>query len=656
MKVLSLFDWIACWYEALLRAGFNVEKYYASEIDKYAIQIATKNHPDIIEIGDVCNVQWKDYQNIDLLIGGSPCFVKWTKVWTTDWYKDISEIVVWDNVLWLWWEYNEVVKTWWQKKQIWSIKWQWFLETLTTENHPYYVAKCKRVWHDSHRELWEPEWRQVKDIEIWDYVWLPIIHQENNIKWITKQEAWLLWRYMADWHTRKDFRKWTNNRYWSVIYSVWDSKLDDFKHITEYHIWKQKHTQSTHRFVISSKRLVELCEDIWCWAYNKSIPNYILNLPIDLMTEFFKWYMSWDWFYKWNWVWRCNTISREMAMSLCLLSATLFHTWWQIHFIKKEKTYTIQWRTVNQHDYYEVEIKEYRKAQDHYIVTDDYIRFPIKEIKQLWYEDTVYNIEVANSNSYTANNIVVHNCQWFSMAWKMLNFNDPRSKLFFEYVRLLNEIKPKYFLLENVKMKKEFRDTINSYLRWIEPTLIDSALVSAQHRERYYRVWVLQDDWTYAKVDIPQPEDKGILLKDILLDEVDRKYDFSQERWDRILNGNYDIVKRLEDPLDKCNTITTVWWGNHEKKVFVSYTPWSREFVANWWKEFKCPTLTARDYKDPRVLYKNWKIRKLTPIEYERLQTLPDNYTAWVSDTQRYKALGNWWTVDVISHILKNLK
>ena len=223
----------------------------------------------------------------------------------------------------------------------------------------------------------------------------------------------------------------------------------------------------------------------------------------------------------------------------------------------------------------------------------------------------------------------------------MLNFNDPRSKLFFEYVRLLREVKPKYFLLENVKMKKEFRDKISELL-WVEPILIDSSLLSAQHRERYY--------WTNIPW-IQQPQDKGILLKDILLDEVDRKYDFSQERWERILNSNYDIGKRLENPLDKCNTIMTVWWGNHEKKVFVSYAPWSREFIANWWKEFKCPTLTARDYKDPRVLYRNWKIRKLTPIEYERLQTLPDNYTAGVSDTQRYKSLGNGRTVDVIAHI-----
>ena len=280
-------------------------------------------------------------------------------------------------------------------------------------------------------------------------------------------------------------------------------------------------------------------------------------------------------------------------------------------------------------------------------------------------------------------------CQWFSVAGKMLNFDDPRSKLFFEYVRLLREIKPKYFLLENVKMKKERQDIISREL-WVEPIEINSSLVSAQSRRRLYRTNI---------PSITQPKDKWILLKDILEDEVDKKYYYSAERWNKILAWKYDIVKRLEDAKKKCNTLTTVWWGNHEKKILVSHCPATKEFEWQWFREDKAPTILARDYKDPKVavdlisassgsvprmwynpwtrdFYVNWWkddgksytiwamdyahmkvvdtwlcIRKLTPIEYERLQTLPDNYTQWVSDTQRYKMLGNWWTVDVIAHI-----
>ena len=138
-------------------------------------------------------------------------------------------------------------------------------------------------------------------------------------------------------------------------------------------------------------------------------------------------------------------------------------------------------------------------------------------------------------------------CQSFSFVWKQLAFDDGRGKLFFEFVRLIKETKPKYFLWENVRMKKEYEEVINKELWWITPTLIDSSLLSAQSRKRLYRVWVRQDDWTYKKVEIPQPEDKGIYLKDIIENDVDEKYYFSKERWGRIVNGKYDIVKRLED-------------------------------------------------------------------------------------------------------------
>lgn len=108
----------------------------------------------------------------------------------------------------------------------------------------------------------------------------------------------------------------------------------------------------------------------------------------------------------------------------------------------------------------------------------------------------------------------------------MLNFEDPRSKLFFEFVRLVKEIQPKYFLLENVKMKKDWIDIISNELG-VEPIEINSSLVSAQNRKRLYRTNI---------PNIQQPVDRGILLKDILENNVDEKYYFSKDRWDRIIN------------------------------------------------------------------------------------------------------------------------
>ena len=142
-------------------------------------------------------------------------------------------------------------------------------------------------------------------------------------------------------------------------------------------------------------------------------------------------------------------------------------------------------------------------------------------------------------------------CQWFSTAGKKLNFEDPRSKLFFEYVRILKEVNPRYFLLENVEMKKEWQDIISTAL-WVHPIKINSSLVSAQNRKRLYRTNI---------PSVSQPKDKWILLKDILEDEVDEKYYYSQERWEKLLVWKYDIVKRLENIDGKCNTLTTVGGG-----------------------------------------------------------------------------------------------
>jgi len=182
-------------------------------------------------------------------------------------------------------------------------------------------------------------------------------------------------------------------------------------------------------------------------------------------------------------------------------------------------------------------------------------------------------------------------CQWFSVAGKMLNFDDPRSKLFFEYVRILRECKPKYFLLENVKMKKEWQDIISREL-WVEPIEINSSLVSAQNRRRLYRTNI---------PNVSLPNDKWILLKDILEENVDEKYYYSRERWEKLLANKYEIIKRIEDIESKCNTLVTNTWWNHERKIAVSHCPASREFDGNWFSLEKSPTLCARDYKDPKA-------------------------------------------------------
>ena len=281
-------------------------------------------------------------------------------------------------------------------------------------------------------------------------------------------------------------------------------------------------------------------------------------------------------------------------------------------------------------------------------------------------------------------------CQWFSNAGKGLNFSDPRSKLFFEFVRILNEAKSRYFLLENVKMKKEWQNIISEHLFGIQPVEIDSALVSAQRRKRLYRVWKRNEDWSYSQVVIRQPEDKGILMKNILQDKVAEKYMLSEQLVNGFLNKSSVFRDRFKipSPDEKGACLTTNNQGSYitQSYILCNINPSGSGQNGNVYSsEGKSPTLTTNKWEWPKILQlprgankwgifdqktptlssnsrqynnllHNWYcLRRLTPIECERLQTLPDDYTAGVSNSQRYKMLGNGWTVDVIAHIFREI-
>jgi DNA-methyltransferase (dcm) len=270
-------------------------------------------------------------------------------------------------------------------------------------------------------------------------------------------------------------------------------------------------------------------------------------------------------------------------------------------------------------------------------------------------------------------------CQGFSNAGDGLNFSDPRSKLFFEFVNILKYLKPKFFLLENVKMKKEWQDIISEKVG-VQPILINSSLVSAQNRKRLY--------WTNIP-NITQPEDKHIFLKDILeytnsieANKIRNKSKSirvggrsspanSKQEWDNVyIQGaaiRNQVTKRgIEEQLnirkdEKSNCVVPTYpnklngvciqVGEADIKGF--------DIVKRVYSpEGKSPSLTTMqgDHREPKVSEDNITWRKFTPIECERLQTLEDNFTEGISNSQRYKCLGNGWTVDVIAHIFSFMK
>lgn len=241
-------------------------------------------------------------------------------------------------------------------------------------------------------------------------------------------------------------------------------------------------------------------------------------------------------------------------------------------------------------------------------------------------------------------------CQGFSKAGSQLNFQHKESKLFFEFVRILKEAREKnpevLFLLENVRMKKEWQDIISDIVG-VKPILINSSLVSAQNRERLY--------WTNIP-GITQPQNKEIKLNDIILSgDVDRDKSYC-------LDANY--FKGTNVKTYFCKNRRQIVWIIPEatKKGYVEVSEnqcIDLTFIKSKTRRGrlmieKSNCLTATQYKYYKVT-KEW-FRLLTPIECERLQTLPDNYTKGVSNSQRYKMLGNGWTADVIAHILSHIK
>lgn len=279
-------------------------------------------------------------------------------------------------------------------------------------------------------------------------------------------------------------------------------------------------------------------------------------------------------------------------------------------------------------------------------------------------------------------------CQGFSFAGKQLAFDDPRSKLFFVFLDILSYLKlvnPKVkFMLENVKMKKEHLAVITEKLG-VEPVFINSALVSAQNRQRFY--WC---NWP-----VSQPEDKGIMLADIIeigITDRDKSFCIDANYWkggnvEQYINksrrqivfmhqtgrGNNPGGARALDGKTPCLSANSWQHNNHLVTAFTErrteeakrirreykqlygrdFSPRrAKELVAREDGKMNCLTATY-SIKEHTLIDEKLYYRKLTPIECERLQTVPDNYTAAVSNTQRYRMLGNGWTVDVIAHIFR---
>lgn len=522
LNVLSLFDGMSCGRLALERAGIKVNNYFASEIDKYAIQVTKRNYPNTKHIGDVTKIKIK-------LLCLSEVY-SYICNYDSNLQSNISE---WEVLYWINKDFTLSAKIRTQKPN-----------ERQEVSEPSTVQRIEEVWF-SKREMGSVR-------KFGDYTRSRSNGEENDIR--TPQQL----QCGKWWYDNDIYRRYKEENIGITIGKTknGDSEKKNFGNIEEA-IFKGRESEG-------------------CFRENKKS-----NVEKGCSGKLFERKKE-------------DRFSRE---------------------VEKEKGN----RRTKEGNFIDEVIRELCRWDESDGITQDYwslLRLHKEEqITVVEYEEGLYmfkgRIDLCIGGSP---------CQDFSLANKeKLGLQGKKSGLFYEYVRLLKECKPKYFLLENVKMKKQWQDIISKELG-VEPIKINSNLVSAQNRERLY--------WT--NIPVSELKDKSIFIEDILDSEFDNKY-WLKERNTELLLKKVDITNA---PNIACIDV-------YNKKVKL---------------DRKCPTLTLPHHNSIRLL-QNGKIRKLTPNECEKLQNVPLNYTDCnLSDIHRYSMLGNGWTVDVIAHIFGGLK
>ena len=343
-------------------------------------------------------------------------------------------------------------------------------------------------------------------------------------------------------------------------------------------------------------------------AETKTIPKFILDLPIDKLRSFIDGYMSGDGC-EIDGKYQTTTISKELAMSLCLAVEKVFRVGCRIYYDERQKHYEIQGRVVNQKDTYMIRFMKESQKQA-WFIEEDIVWYPVKSIKPLNRKEDVFNIEVQDDHTYTANNMITFNCQDFSVAGKQKgsvwtckdcgheynpltvhwshrdrcpecnsnNIEKTRSSLLVEYLRIIRANKPNFGIYENVKniVGKKF---INTTFKMFEDELHEYGyntywkVLNAknygipQNRERVYLIFI-RKDLDNGQFKFPEPFDNGIRLKDILEDEVDERFYLSDDKVQKFLsNFSQSKLPVTTRNSDTVSTIRATYYKNGERNV-----------------------------------------------------------------------------------------
>ena len=525
-------------------------------------------------LGDMTKIDWESVPDFDLLFYSTPCFVAGTLVLTDDGFKPIEDVVEGDMVLTHKNQFKRVIDV--GKKpanKIIKIRSMMFDEVFCTPSHPFYTRKRYRYGHEGKRMFKAPEWKNAADITKDDYLGIAINTKEESPTWegvtlhrgthwdavnelnscINTESFWyVMGRYIGDgWQRNGKTHK-------AIVIACCDKDKESLFSALNSLGWNYTFTQerTCYRVTIYSKEICEFVNRFGKYAYGKRIDAETMNLPVGLLTQFLKGYVDSDGCFV-DGEYRVTTASRELAYGLMQIIAKCYNRPSRLYHTNRPEKYIIEGREVNQRDTYVILWHTDRRKQDKAFYEDGYVWFPIKDVSSTNRREFVYNMEVEDDNSYTANGAIVHNCQSISSAGLQHGFAEgsgTRSSIIW-YVRDAVRIKrPKYLMLENVKamVSKKFLPMFNLWQSELERLgYVNFAKVLnakdygvPQNRERIFLISIRTDGLEALAGNVqyhfPKPFPLELRLKDVLEDKVDEKYYLSDKMLDYFNRVNDD--------------------------------------------------------------------------------------------------------------------
>ncbi len=515
LKIISLFSGYGTQELALKYSGIRYHNIANCDILKSANEAYDSLHTtELGNLGDVSKVDEKSFPHCDFLTYSFPCFTEKTLVLTDTGYKKINHINMGDKVITHNNSYKKVLNKFDQgKKEIWEVVSSSVDKIETTENHKFYIkTKIKNGFSD-------PYWKDCYQLTNDDYLGIAI--NQNNIipEWKGIQFNWKdgrKTRYkneLSKFMNNKDFW-WIIGRYigdgWirsqggiiiccSLTNELLDitSKLDNIN--IKYNISKERTTYKIH---IARKEFSEFVLQFGRGAHNKRLTNTIIDLPVNLLKSFIEGYHSADGnIYKNSNRYRISSVSKELIYGVAQCIAKAYTIPYSIYKSKRPEKYIIEGRVINQRSVYIV-VYDFTKNKKNSFYESGYIWSPVKSVKNTKKFENVWDIEVEEDHSFTANGCIVHNCQDISISGVQRGIEKgTRSGLLYEVERIVEYNKPKFLLMENVKnlVSKNHIKKFNNYIEKLNSLGYGSAWMvlngadfgCPQNRERVYMFSVL---------------------------------------------------------------------------------------------------------------------------------------------------------------------